>query len=217
MSGLRANNVRTEITQNQTLPEGRSLASSVSYSFQFSMKLDNSPFKIARVTEIAPVGEMETYDLKVDGYHNFVANSILVHNTGDAPLTLAQTVPLGGVVVVTTPQDAALNIAAKSLAMFRKLGVPVLGVVENMSYFVCPHCGEKVDVFSTGGGKRMAEELEAQFLGEIPLEVAIREQSDMGVPVVVARPESQPANSFKEVAFRLAGMVSIVAFSRKSR
>ena len=137
--------------------------------------------------------------------------------TGDSPLTLAQTVPLGGVVIVTTPQDASLNIAAKSLAMFRKLGVPILGIIENMSYFVCPHCGERVDVFSSGGGRKMAQGLDAQFLGEIPLDVGIREQSDMGAPIVTARPESPQANAFKDIAFRLAGMVSIVAFSRNRK
>jgi Mrp family chromosome partitioning ATPase len=214
MSGLRADNVRTTVTENQALPEGRSVTSSTSYSFEFSMKLDESPFKIARITSIERVGEVETYDLQVDEFHNFVANSIIVHNTGDAPLTLAQTVPLGGVVIVTTPQEAALNIAAKSLAMFRKLNVPILGVVENMSYFLCPHCGERVDVFSTGGGKKMARDLEAQFLGEIPLDVTIREQSDLGSPVVFAKPDTPQANAFKDIAFRLAGMVSIVAFSK---
>ena len=134
--------------------------------------------------------------------------------TGDSPLTLAQTVPLGGVVIITTPQEAALSIASKSLAMFRRLNIPILGVVENMSYFVCPHCGERVDVFSTGGGRKMAQNLDAQFLGEIPLDVSIREQSDLGAPIVCARPDSHQANAFKDVAFRLAGMVSIVAFSK---
>ncbi len=109
--------------------------------------------------------------------------------TGDSSLTLAQTVPLGGVLIVTTPQEAALSIAAKALAMFKRLNVPILGVVENMSYFVCPHCGEKTQIFSSGGGKKIASERGVDFLGEIPLGVAIREQSDAGTPIVASMPE----------------------------
>jgi ATP-binding protein involved in chromosome partitioning len=138
-------------------------------------------------------------------------------STGDAPLTLAQTVPLGGVVIVTTPQEAALSIAAKALAMFRRLDVPILGIVENMSFFVCPRCGEKTYVFSTGGGRRVAAQLDADFLGEIPLDVLVREQSDLGTPVVIAQPDSFQARVFKEFAFKVAGMVSIVAFSKMNR
>jgi ATP-binding protein involved in chromosome partitioning len=135
-------------------------------------------------------------------------------STGDAPLTLAQTVPLGGVVIVTTPQEAALTIAAKALAMFRKLDVPILGVVENMSYFICPHCGEKTYIFSSGGGRKIAAQLNVDFLGEIPLDVGVREQSDLGAPIVAARPDSPQALAFKEFAFRVAGMVSMVAFTK---
>jgi ATP-binding protein involved in chromosome partitioning len=134
--------------------------------------------------------------------------------TGDASLTLAQTVPLGGVLIVTTPQEAALSIAAKALAMFKKLNVPILGVVENMSYFVCPHCGEKTRIFSSGGGKKIAKERGVDFLGEVPLGVAIREESDAGRPIVASMPESPEALVFKELAFRVAGMVSIVAYAK---
>jgi ATP-binding protein involved in chromosome partitioning len=141
----------------------------------------------------------------------------LAPGTGDASLTLAQTVPLGGVLIITTPQDAALNIAAKALAMFKRLNVPILGVVENMSYFVCPHCGEKTNIFSKGGGKKVSEERGVDFLGEIPLGIAIREHSDTGDPVVAAMPDSPEALVFKELAFRVAGMVSIVAFTRAKK
>jgi len=134
--------------------------------------------------------------------------------TGDASLTLAQTVPLGGVIIVTTPQEAALNIAAKALAMFKRLNVPILGVVENMSYFVCPHCGAKSYVFSSGGGRKIAKERDVDFLGEIPIALAVREQSDLGVPVVSGLPDSPEAQVYKELAFRVAGMVSIVAFAK---
>jgi ATP-binding protein involved in chromosome partitioning len=133
--------------------------------------------------------------------------------TGDSGLTLAQTVPLGGVVIVTTPQDAALNIATKALGMFRKLNVPILGIVENMSYFVCPHCGEKTNIFSSGGGRKAAASLDVQFLGEIPLYPKVREQSDVGLPVVAADPSGPESMVFKEIAFRVAGMVSIVAYA----
>jgi ATP-binding protein involved in chromosome partitioning len=132
--------------------------------------------------------------------------------TGDSSLTLAQTVPLGGVVIVTTPQEASLNIATKALVMFRKLNVPILGIVENMSYFVCPHCGERTYIFSEGGGKRAAKALDAQFLGEIPIYPLIREQSDAGAPVSAAAPDSPESAAFKDIAFRVAGMVSIVAY-----
>ncbi len=132
--------------------------------------------------------------------------------TGDASLTLAQTVPLGGVVIVTTPQEASLNIATKALAMFKKLNVPILGIVENMSYFKCPHCGEKTYIFSEGGGRRAAEALDVQFLGEIPIYPLIREQSDLGAPVVAAAPESPESAAFKDIAYKVAGMVSIVAY-----
>ena len=137
--------------------------------------------------------------------------------TGDASLTLAQTVPLSGIVIVTTPQEAALSIAAKALAMFRRLDVPILGVVENMSYFVCPHCGERSHIFSSGGGRKVASEQNVDFFGEIPLVMAVREQSDAGVPIAIARPGSPEADIFKEFAFRVAGMVSIVAFSKMKK
>ena len=137
--------------------------------------------------------------------------------TGDASLTLAQTVPLGGIVVVTTPQDAALNIAAKALAMFRRLDVPIIGVVENMSYFVCPHCGERTEIFSSGGGRRIAAERGVDFLGEIPLGVSIREQSDRGVPVVAALPDSPESAVYKELAFKVAGMLSVVAWAKMKK
>ncbi len=135
--------------------------------------------------------------------------------SGDSGLTLAQTVPLGGVVIVTTPQDAALNIATKAVGMFRKLNVPILGLVENMSYFVCPHCGERSDIFSSGGGRLASETLGVQFLGEIPLHPSIRVQSDLGVPIVLAAPDSPESLTFKDIAFRVAGMVSMVAYSQQ--
>ena len=137
--------------------------------------------------------------------------------TGDASLTLAQTVPLGGILIVTTPQEAALSIAAKALAMFKRLNVPIIGIVENMSYFACPHCGEKSYIFSSGGGKKIAEERGVDFLGEIPLALAVREQTDIGAPIVAVAPNSPEALVFKDLAFRVAGMLSIVADAKMKK
>ncbi|HUH84675.1 MAG TPA: iron-sulfur cluster carrier protein ApbC [Stellaceae bacterium] len=124
--------------------------------------------------------------------------------TGDAQLTMAQQVPLSGAVIVSTPQDIALLDARKGLNMFRRVDVPVLGIVENMSYFRCPHCGERSDIFSYGGARREAERLGVPFLGEVPLDMVIRETSDEGRPVVVSHPESEHAQTFLGIAGRLA-------------
>ena len=128
--------------------------------------------------------------------------------TGDAQLTLSQKVRLAGAVIVTTPQDVALADAIKGVAMFRKVDVPVLGIVENMSYFACPHCGERSDVFGHGGGRREAERLQAPFLGEIPLDAAIREGGDRGRPVVADAPGSPLAKAFLDVAERVEGALA---------
>jgi ATP-binding protein involved in chromosome partitioning len=124
--------------------------------------------------------------------------------TGDAQLTMAQQVPLSGAVIVSTPQDIALLDARKGLNMFRKVDVPVLGIVENMSYFLCPHCGERSDIFSHGGARREAEKMGAEFLGEVPLHILIRETSDDGRPIVVSHPESEHAQIFRRIAARIA-------------
>jgi ATP-binding protein involved in chromosome partitioning len=120
--------------------------------------------------------------------------------TGDAQLTMAQQVPLSGAVIVSTPQDIALLDARKGLNMFRKVDVPVLGIVENMSYFSCPHCGQRSDIFSHGGARREAERLGVDFLGEIPLDIIIRETSDGGTPIVVANPASEHARIYLQMA-----------------
>jgi ATP-binding protein involved in chromosome partitioning len=123
--------------------------------------------------------------------------------TGDAQLTLSQKVRLSGAVIVTTPQDVALADAVKGIAMFRKVGVPVLGVVENMSFFACPHCGERTDVFGHGGGRREASRLEVPFLGEIPLDARVRDGGDTGRPVTAADPDGTLAGAFLGVADRV--------------
>jgi len=128
--------------------------------------------------------------------------------TGDAQLTIAQRVPLKGAVIVSTPQDIALIDARKGLAMFRKTQVPVLGIIENMSTFVCPHCGHESHIFGHGGARETARALAAPFLGEIPLVSSIRETSDAGTPIVAAAPDSPEAKAFlliaKEVAAKIA-------------
>lgn len=120
--------------------------------------------------------------------------------TGDAQLTISQRVPISGAVIVSTPQDIALIDARKGLAMFRKVNVPVIGVVENMSTFVCPHCGESTDVFKRGGAEATAEALDTGFLGRIPLDPAIVEGGDSGMPILVSQPEGPHAEAFREVA-----------------
>ena len=123
--------------------------------------------------------------------------------TGDAQLTMAQKVPLAGAVIVSTPQDIALLDARKGLNMFRKVDVPVLGIIENMSYFNCPHCGERSEIFSHGGARTEAERLGTDFLGEVPLAIAIRETSDGGRPITVSDPESEYGKCFREIADRV--------------
>ncbi len=120
--------------------------------------------------------------------------------TGDAQLTLTQKVPLSGAVIVSTPQDVALIDARKGLAMFRKVNVPVVGLIENMSGFLCPHCGEETAVFKVGGGERTAEVLDTPFLGRIPLDPAIVAGGDAGEPIVVSEPEGAHAEAFRVVA-----------------
>jgi ATP-binding protein involved in chromosome partitioning len=122
--------------------------------------------------------------------------------TGDAQLTMAQQVPLAGAVIVSTPQDLALIDARKGLNMFRKVNVPVLGLVENMSTFVCPHCGQPSNIFGHGGARAEAKRLGVPFLGEVPLTLAIRETSDEGRPVVATDPTSPAAEAYREIAAR---------------
>jgi ATP-binding protein involved in chromosome partitioning len=123
--------------------------------------------------------------------------------TGDAQLTMAQQVPLKGAVIVSTPQDLALIDARRGIAMFRRVNVPVLGIVENMSYFVCPHCGERSDIFGHGGARHEAERLDVPFLGEVPLDMEIREKSDAGLPVVAIAPDGPHAKIYRGIAERV--------------
>ena len=128
--------------------------------------------------------------------------------TGDVPLTLAQNVRAAGVVLVSTPQDVALADVIRAKLMFDKVSIPVLGIVENMSAFVCPHCGEATDIFDHGGARLAAEKMGIRFLGEIPLDLAVREGGDRGVPVVAGLPDGPQARAFLEAARQVAGAVS---------
>jgi ATP-binding protein involved in chromosome partitioning len=137
--------------------------------------------------------------------------------TGDIALTLSQRVPLTGAVIVTTPQDIALLDARKGLKMFEKVGVPILGIVENMAVYCCPNCGHTEHIFGADGGKRMAAEYKVDYLGALPLNMAIREQADSGRPTVVADPDSEIAATYKTVARQIAVTVAAKAkdFSSK--
>ncbi|HYC25946.1 MAG TPA: P-loop NTPase, partial [Roseiarcus sp.] len=120
--------------------------------------------------------------------------------TGDVQLTMAQSAPLAGAIIVSTPQDLALIDARRGVAMFEKVKIPVLGIVENMSYFICPHCGTRSDIFAHGGARHEAEKRGVPFLGEVPLDMAIRQTSDDGRPIVAAEPDGAHAQSYRALA-----------------
>jgi ATP-binding protein involved in chromosome partitioning len=128
--------------------------------------------------------------------------------TGDVQLTLVQTIPLSGAIIVTTPQDVSLIDARKGLKMFNRVNVPVFGIVENMSYFVAPDTGNKYDIFGTGGGEKLSKELSTSFLGGIPIEPKVREGGDTGNPIVKAYPDSDSAKVFAKIAKNLAEQVN---------
>lgn len=137
--------------------------------------------------------------------------------TGDIQLTLVQSIALTGAVIVTTPQDVALADARKGIRMFEKVHVPVLGIVENMSYFICSHCGEREEIFSHGGGERAAKNFEVPFLGELPLVTAVREGGDTGHPIVASAPDSPAAKAFSNIACEMARQVSILAYAPENQ
>jgi ATP-binding protein involved in chromosome partitioning len=134
--------------------------------------------------------------------------------TGDAQLTLVQSAPLSGAVVVTTPQEVALEDVTRALRMFTRVEVPILGLIENMSWFLCDGCGKRHDIFSAGGGRRAADELDIPFLGEIPLDGGICQGGDAGTPVMVQSPESETAQAFRDLARTVAANVSVVALRK---
>jgi ATP-binding protein involved in chromosome partitioning len=136
--------------------------------------------------------------------------------TGDVQLTMSQSIPMTGAVVVSTPQDVSTADVGRAIQMFNTLKVPNLGLIENMSYFVCPHCGEREDIFGHGGAKALAERMRVPFLGEIPLDRRIREGGGPGVPIMVSEPDSELASVYREVASHLAAQVSVRNFKQAS-
>jgi len=134
--------------------------------------------------------------------------------TGDVSLSLSQTVPVAGAIVVTTPQQVSLADSRRAVAMYRKLNIPPLGILENMSYFVCPQCSHEADIFGHGGGEAMATELGVPFIGRVPIYQPIREGSDAGVPLMISEPESPAARAFMHAAERAAAQVSIASYNR---
>ncbi|MBM3227190.1 MAG: Mrp/NBP35 family ATP-binding protein [Candidatus Tectomicrobia bacterium] len=137
--------------------------------------------------------------------------------TGDAQLTLCQSVPLTGGIIVSTPQDVALEDALRGLEMFRTMQVPILGLVENMSYFLCPHCNVRTDIFDHGGAQRAAAEYQVPFLGAMPLDPRIRHGGDCGQPIVVAEPESAHAASFRAMVTQLLAQIAIDPTAQRTR
>jgi len=134
--------------------------------------------------------------------------------TGDIALSLSQTVPVAGAIVVTTPQQVSLADTRRAVAMYKKLNISPLGVIENMSYFVCPNCAHEADIFGRGGGETMAADLRVPFIGRIPIYQPIREGSDIGVPLMISEPESPAARAFMTAAERTAAQVSIASYNR---
>ena len=178
---------------------------------QVGKGLRHEYFGFERVRSVKPDGVEDVYDLQLEDRHNFVANGLVVLNTGDVQLSLCQSIPITGAVIVSTPQDVALNVAQKAIAMFKKLNAPILGIIENMSAYVCPHCGKRDEIFGTGGAKKIAERLNIPFLGEIPLATPVRAASDAGKPIVLTDPNSAAAKAFTAAAEALAAQVSIRA------
>lgn len=131
--------------------------------------------------------------------------------TGDVAISLAQSVGVAGAVVVTTPQGVSVSDVRKAVSMFQKLNIPILGVIENMSYFSCPHCSERTEIFGKGGGAELANDLKITLLGEVPIDTRVRSGGDEGAPVVVAAPESPAAVAFSNIASRVAARVSMQA------
>jgi ATP-binding protein involved in chromosome partitioning len=136
--------------------------------------------------------------------------------TGDVALSLSQTVPVAGAIVVTTPQQVSLADTRRAVAMYKKLNIPPLGVIENMSYFVCPNCAHEAEIFGRGGGEQLATELGVPFIGRIPIYQPIREGGDTGVPLAISEPDSPAARAFMAAAERTAAQVSIASYSKQT-
>jgi len=190
--------------------DGKSLEPMVSYHLQamsIGFLIDEETPMIWRGPMVTQALQQLLHDTNWKDIDYLVVD--LPPGTGDIQLTLAQQVPVSGAVIVTTPQDIALLDARKGLKMFEKVEVPVLGIVENMSIHICSQCGHEEHIFGEGGGQRMAEEYNVDFLGALPLDRRIREETDAGRPTVVAEPESRIAMIYREIARRTAAKLSL--------
>ena len=192
--------------------DGKSLEPMVSYHLQamsIGFLVDEDTPMIWRGPMVTQALQQLLNDTNWDDLDYLVVD--LPPGTGDTQLTLAQQVPVSGAVIVTTPQDIALLDARKGLKMFEKVEVPVLGIVENMSIHICSKCGHEEHIFGEGGGQRMAEQYDVDFLGALPLDIRIREETDSGKPTVVAEPDSRIAQIYREIARRTAAKLSLQA------
>jgi len=190
--------------------DGRSLEPIVSYQVQamsIGFLIDEETPMIWRGPMVTQALEQLLKDTNWKDLDYLVID--LPPGTGDTQLTLAQKVPVSGAVIVTTPQDIALLDARKGLKMFEKVEVPVLGIVENMSTHICSKCGHEEHIFGAGGGQKMAEENDVDFLGALPLDIRIREETDAGKPTVVAEPDCRISQTYREIARRTAAKLSL--------
>jgi len=200
------------VTGKPESKDGKSLEPMVSYHLQamsIGFLVDEDTPMIWRGPMVTQALQQLLNDTNWDDLDYLVVD--LPPGTGDTQLTLAQQVPVSGAVIVTTPQDIALLDARKGLKMFEKVEVPVLGIVENMSIHICSKCGHEEHIFGEGGGQRMAEQYDVDFLGALPLDIRIREETDSGKPTVVAEPESRIAQIYREIARRTAAKLSLQA------
>ncbi len=192
--------------------DGRSLEPMMSYDVQ-SMSIgylvDEETPMIWRGPMVTQALEQLLNDTKWRNLDYLVVD--LPPGTGDTQLTLAQKVPVSGAIIVTTPQDIALLDARKGLKMFQKVEVPVLGIVENMSTHICTQCGHEEHIFGAGGGQRMADQFDVDFLGSLPLDIRIREETDSGKPTVVAEPDGRIAGIYRQIARRAAAKLALQA------
>jgi ATP-binding protein involved in chromosome partitioning len=194
--------------------DGRSLEPIVSYHIQamsIGFLVDEETPMIWRGPMVTQALEQLLKDTQWKDVDYLIVD--LPPGTGDTQLTLAQKVPVSGAIIVTTPQDIALLDARKGFKMFQKVEVPILGIVENMSIHICSNCGHEEHIFGSGGGARMAEQYDVDFLGALPLDIRIREETDSGKPTVVAEPESRIAQIYREIARRAAARLSLTAKS----
>ncbi|MBX6393049.1 MAG: iron-sulfur cluster carrier protein ApbC [Burkholderiales bacterium] len=206
------------ISGRPTSPDGKTIDPMLNHGLQASsigFLIDPDAPMIWRGPMVTQALEQLLRDTRWEDLDYLVID--LPPGTGDIQLTLAQRVPVTGAVIVTTPQDIALMDARRGFKMFEKVGIPILGVVENMSIHICSNCGHEEHIFGTGGAEKMCNEYDAEFLGALPLDIRIREQADSGKPTVVADPESRAAEIYRNIARRVAVKVAELAKDMSSK